>query len=58
MNNARINGIIGTLFILAIGGDLNGPTVGGILTIMGFSAFGKHAFNILPLWLVSSWAAL
>lgn len=49
MVNAGINGLIGTTFILAIGGDLNGPTIGGILTIMGFSAFGKHAFNILPL---------
>ena len=49
MVNAGINGLIGTTFILAIGGDLNGPTMGGILTIMGFSAFGKHAFNILPL---------
>ena len=34
--------------ILGGGGDLNGPTVGGILTIMGFSAFGKHARNIIP----------
>jgi len=49
MVNAGINGLIGTTFILAIGGDLNGPTIGGILTIMGFSAFGKHALNILPL---------
>ena len=49
MINAGINGLIGTAFILSIGGDLNGPTIGGILTIMGFSAFGKHAFNILPL---------
>lgn len=48
MVNAGINGLIGTCFILTIGGDLNGPTVGGILTIIGFSAFGKHAFNILP----------
>ena len=24
------------------------PTAGAILTIMGFSAFGKHAFNIVP----------
>ena len=46
--NAGINGLIGTAFILAVGGDLNGPTVGGIFTIMGFSAFGKHALNILP----------
>ena len=46
--NIGINGLIGLAFILLGGGDLNGPTVGGILTIMGFSAFGKHAFNIIP----------
>lgn len=46
--NTGVNGLIGMAYILLSGGDLNGPTVGGILTIMGFSAFGKHAFNILP----------
>lgn len=46
--NTGINGLIGMAFILFAGGDLNGPTVGGILTIMGFSAFGKHARNIIP----------
>ena len=46
--NMGINGLIGTAFILLSGGDLNGPTVGGILSILGFSAFGKHARNILP----------
>ncbi len=46
--NTGINGLIGMVFVLGGGGDLNGPTVGGILTIMGFSAFGKHAFNIVP----------
>ncbi|MCI9156423.1 MAG: DUF1576 domain-containing protein [Lawsonibacter sp.] len=46
--NAGVNGLIGMAYILLTGGDLNGPTVGGILTIMGFSAFGKHALNILP----------
>jgi hypothetical protein len=46
--NMGINGLIGMAFILSIGGDLNGPTIGGILTIIGFSAFGKHAGNILP----------
>ncbi|NBI10980.1 DUF1576 domain-containing protein [Colidextribacter sp. OB.20] len=46
--NAGVNGLIGMACILLSGGDLNGPTVGGILTIMGFSAFGKHAFNIVP----------
>lgn len=46
--NTGINGLIGMTFILVSGGDLNGPTIGGILTIMGFSAFGKHAKNIIP----------
>ena len=46
--NMGVNGLIGMAFILLGGGDLNGPTVGGILTIMGFSAFGKHAGNIIP----------
>ena len=46
--NAGVNGLIGMVFVLGGGGDLNGPTVGGILTIMGFSAFGKHALNIVP----------
>ena len=49
--NMGVNGLIGMAFILATGGDLNGPTLGGILTIMGFSAFGKHARNITPIML-------
>ena len=46
--NTGINGLIGMAFILLVGGDLNGPTLGGILTLMGFSSFGKHAKNIVP----------
>ncbi|OUQ82291.1 DUF1576 domain-containing protein [Flavonifractor sp. An100] len=46
--NTGVNGLIGMTFILCVGGDLNGPTIGGILTIMGFSSFGKHAGNIIP----------
>lgn len=49
--NIGVNGLIATAYILLIGGQLNGPTVGGILTIMGCSAFGKHARNILPIML-------
>ncbi len=48
MINTGINGLIGMAFIYLGGGTLNGPTVGGILTIMGFSAYGKHAGNIVP----------
>ncbi|MDD3347606.1 MAG: DUF1576 domain-containing protein [Oscillibacter sp.] len=46
--NIGINGILGIAYVLIVGGELNGPTVGGIFTIMGFSAFGKHALNIIP----------
>ena len=49
MINMGVNGLIGMAFILGTGGDLNGPTLGGIFTIMGFSAFGKHARNIIPI---------
>lgn len=46
--NMGVNGILGMLYVFIVGGDLNGPTLGGIFTIMGFSALGKHAFNIVP----------
>jgi hypothetical protein len=49
--NMGITGIIATIYILLIQGNLNGPTIGGILTISGFSAFGKHPKNILPIFL-------
>ncbi|HBH13600.1 MAG TPA: DUF1576 domain-containing protein [Clostridiales bacterium] len=49
--NIGITGIISTIYILIINGDLNGPTIGGIFTIAGFSAFGKHPKNILPIFL-------
>ena len=48
MVNIGINGLIGIAYVLLVGGDLNGPTLGGIFTIMGFSAFGKHPRNIIP----------
>ncbi len=46
--NMGLNGFIGMIYVLAVGGALNGPTIGGILTIVGFGAYGKHARNILP----------
>jgi hypothetical protein len=47
--NMGLTGAIGTAYVLAVGGDLNGPTLGAILTIVGFSAYGKHARNIMPI---------
>ena len=46
--NMGVNGLIATGYILITGGDLNGATIGAIFTIMGFSGYGKHAFNIVP----------
>ncbi len=46
--NMGINGLIATGYILITGGDLNGATIGAIFTIIGFSGYGKHAFNIVP----------
>lgn len=49
--NMGINGFIATFYILLVKGDLNGPTMGGIFTVVGFGAFGKHPKNILPIFL-------
>lgn len=49
--NMGVNGIVATLFVLLVGGDLNGPTIGGIFSIVGFGSTGKHIRNILPVML-------
>ena len=46
--NMGIVGMVGTSYILLIGGDLSGPVIGAILTVFGFSAFGVHICNYLP----------
>ena len=46
--NMGVDGLIATGYIVFTGGDLNGATIGAIFTIIGFSGYGKHAFNILP----------
>jgi hypothetical protein len=54
--NMGINGFISLGFVLLIGETLNGPLLAGILTIVGFSAFGKHPINIIPI-LLGVWIA-
>ena len=46
--NMGIMGLLYTFLLIIIKAPLNGPTVGGIFTIVGFSAFGKHPFNTGP----------
>ncbi len=48
MINMGVNGLAAMLFVIMVGGDLNGPIIGGIFTVVGFSATGKHLRNILP----------
>lgn len=47
--NMGFLGIFSTLYILLLGGDLSGPVIGGIMTVVGFGSFGKHLFNIAPI---------
>ena len=49
--NMGVSGAIGMAYILAVGGELNGPVIGAIFTIVGFGAFGKHPRNIVPIML-------
>lgn len=47
--NMGITGFLGLFYLLLVRGTLNGPTLGGILTMVGFAAYGKHFRNIAPM---------
>jgi hypothetical protein len=49
--NMALAGMISMGYVLLVGGDLNGPVIGAMLTIVGFAAYGKHARNIAPIML-------
>jgi hypothetical protein len=49
--NMGLVGVIGWTYIALVGGTFNGPTLGGVLTMVGFAAFGKHPLNISPVML-------
>jgi len=51
MFNVAIMGYISIALLLLLDLKLNGPVMGGILTVMGFGAFGKHPKNALPVML-------
>jgi len=46
--NMALLGIAGTTYVLLVGGELNGPSIGGIFTMAGFGACGKHIKNSIP----------
>ncbi len=43
--NSGLIGIAGSGYIFIVGGDFNGAMLAGLLTIMGFGAFGTHLKN-------------
>lgn len=47
--NMGIMGLLAEIYILLVGGDLSGPILGCLLTVFGFSAFGAHPTNYLPI---------
>jgi hypothetical protein len=47
--NMGIMGLICMSFVHITSGDFNGPIIGGILTVVGFSAFGNHPGNSIPI---------
>jgi Protein of unknown function (DUF1576) len=47
--NMSLTGLIGWGYIWLVGGTFNGPTLGGVLTMVGFAAFGKHILNVPPI---------
>ncbi len=46
--NMALLGLITTSAVLLVGGELNGPVVGGIFGVVGFGAAGKNPHNYLP----------
>lgn len=47
--NMGLLGIVAIGYVILLGGVLNGPIIAGILTVIGFGAFGKHLKNSIPL---------
>lgn len=46
--NMGLLGFVSTAYVILMGGTLNGPILGGIFTVVGFGAFGKHVKNVVP----------
>lgn len=55
--NMGLVGIFYTILTLVLTGEMNGPFVAGIFTVVGFSAFGLNLRNVLPITIGSYLAA-
>jgi hypothetical protein len=48
--NVAVMGLVAWAYVILIDGHLNGATMGAVFTVMGFSAFGNHLRNTLPIF--------
>ena len=55
--NVGIMGFFSLAGVFLLGVEIHGPLMGGILTIMGFAAFGKHPLNSWPV-MFGAWLAV
>lgn len=46
--NMGLLGLLTWAYVFAVGGDFNGPVLGGMFTVIGFGSFGKHVKNVWP----------
>lgn len=46
--NMGVLGLASQAYVWAVDGVLEGAVIGGVLTVVGFGAFGKHIFNSTP----------
>lgn len=46
--NMGIMGLLGIFYVIISNGTINGPIIGGLLTMVGFASFGKHPRNSIP----------
>ena len=56
--NMGIMGLLSCGYIIALDGTINGPVIGGVLTVIGFAAFGVHPGNGLSVMLGVGLAAI
>lgn len=55
--NIAIMGFVSVGVLLILDLKINGPVMSGILTVMGFAAFGKHPRNAIPV-MFGAWLAV
>jgi hypothetical protein len=57
--NMGLVGLLALGYVLVVGGDISGPVLGGLFTIAGFGAYGKHPRNVWPILAgvaIAAWA--